>query len=192
MDVLTNNKQTVKPNNPKKFLLWVAIASIVMAFAGLTSAYLVKKENSNWLEFSIPSVFWISTAVIVLSSIVMHFAVKAFKSRAINQYRILITITGILGLAFCVLQFIGYQTLEQTGISILGSGSNPSASFLGVISGFHILHVLGGIIALIAVVIKSYNSKVKTYDSTLVENTATYWHFVDILWIYLFIFLNLA
>ena len=192
MEVLTNTKQTVKPNNPKKFLLWVAIASIIMTFAGLTSAYLVKKENSNWLEFSIPSVFSISTAVIVLSSIVMHFAVKAFKSRAINRYRMLITVTGILGLAFCVLQFVGYQTLEQTGISILGTGSNPSASFLGVISGFHILHVLGGIIALIIVVIKSYTSKLKAYDSTLVENTATYWHFVDILWIYLFIFLNLA
>lgn len=192
MEVLTNNKQTIKANNPKKFLLWVAIASIIMAFAGLTSAYLVKKENSNWLEFSIPSVFSVSTAVIVLSSVVMHFAIKAFKKRAINQYRILITLTGVLGLVFCILQFLGYQALEQTGIQIIGSGSNPSVSFLGVISGFHILHVLGGIIALIVVVIKSYNSRIKTYDSTLAENTATYWHFVDILWIYLFIFLNLA
>ncbi len=189
---LLNKEKQVKPNNPQKFLLWVAIASIVMSFAGLTSAYLVKRANSNWLEFSLPRVFWISTVVIIASSIVMHFAVKSFKSRNIKNYRLLISITGILGLIFCVLQFMGYSDMAERNIHIFGTGSNPAASFVGVISGFHILHVLGGIIALAIVVAKSFNSKVKTYSTTLTENVATYWHFVDILWVYLFIFFNIA
>lgn len=190
--ILSNKEKQIKPNNPQKFLLWIAIASIVMSFAGLTSAYLVKRANSNWLEFSLPKVFWVSTVVIVLSSMVMHFAVSSFKKRDIPKYRLLISVTGVLGLLFCILQFMGYSDMAERGIHIFGTGSNPSASFIGVISGFHILHVLGGIIALIVVIVKSFSSKVKTYSTTLAENVATYWHFVDILWIYLFIFFNIA
>lgn len=192
MQALTNRSEKVRPNNPQRFLLWIGIASIVMTFAGLTSAYLVKRANANWLEFSLPKVFWISTLVIVLSSGVMHFAVKAYKERSIKKYRILITFTGILGLLFCVLQFAGFNMLKGKGIRIVGTGSNPAASFIGVIAGLHILHVLGGIVALAVVIAKSYNTKMKSYSSVLVENTATYWHFVDVLWIYLFAFLSIA
>lgn len=192
MEILTQKEKQLRPNNPQKFLLWIGIASIVMTFAGLTSAYLVKKANSNWLEFSLPSMFWYSTGVILLSSLFMHFAVNAYKVRAINKYRVLITVTAILGLVFCLFQFLGYKELTAQGIQLLGNGSNPAASFIAVISGLHILHVLGGIVALVVVVLKSYSSKVKSYSNTLVENTATYWHFVDILWIYLFIFFTIA
>lgn len=182
----------IKPNNPQRFLLWIAIASIVMAFAGLTSAYLVKEANSNWLEFSLPSMFQISTGVIVLSSITMYWAVVNYKNRHIKKYRNIISLTGILGLLFCILQFLGFKELMDSGIHMFGTGSNPAASFVGVISLLHIMHVLGGIISLLVVIIKSYSSKIKIYDSVLVSNVATYWHFVDILWIYLFIFLNVA
>ncbi|HCT22732.1 MAG TPA: cytochrome oxidase subunit III, partial [Chitinophagaceae bacterium] len=67
--------------HPHKFTLWVAMASIIMAFAGLTSAYIVKKNQSNWLEFQLPLVFWYSTAVIIISSVTMHLALKSFKAR---------------------------------------------------------------------------------------------------------------
>ncbi len=191
MKTLTHN-EPVRRTNPQKFLLWIGIASLVMAFAGLTSAYLVKRAHTNWLEFSLPKVFWVSTLVILLSSFTMHLAVKAFKNKERGRYRMLISATALLGLLFCALQIAGFHDITTRGISILGNGSNPAASFLGVICGFHILHVLGGVVALAGFAIRSYNAKVKDYNPVPVEIMGTYWHFVDVLWIYLLIFFNIV
>lgn len=174
--------------HPHKFTLWVAMGSIVMMFAGLTSAYIVRKSQANWFEFQLPVIFWYSTFVILLSSLTMYLSVKAYKARQMLQYRFLITITAVLGVLFAVLQFWGFYFLQNNGVSILWQGSNPSASFLGIITGLHVLHVLGGVIALIVIFLRAYSMKTKTYSSTALEIVSTYWHFVDILWIYLFIF----
>jgi cytochrome c oxidase subunit 3 len=186
---------TVQTNEPKrihphKFTMWVAMGSIVMAFAGLTSAYIVKKNQSSWLEFDLPVVFWYSTVVILLSSVTMHLATKAFKAREMGRYRSLMTITAALGVLFIVLQYLGFVNLEANNIALVGPKSNSAASFLFVITGLHMLHVLGGVIALLVMFIRAYSSKTKTYSSVPVEVVGTYWHFVDVLWIYLFIFYN--
>lgn len=186
---------TVQTNEPKrihphKFTMWVAMGSIVMAFAGLTSAYIVKKNQSSWLEFDLPVVFWYSTFVILISSVTMHLATKAFKAREMGRYRSLITITAALGVLFIVLQYLGFVNLEANNIALVGPKSNSAASFLFVITGLHMLHVLGGVIALLVMFIRAYSSKTKTYSSVPVEVAGTYWHFVDVLWIYLFIFYN--
>lgn len=178
--------------NPRKFLLWIGIASIVMMFAGLTSAYVVKRSFANWMEFSLPKIFWVSTAVILISSLTIHLAVKYFKARERKKYRLLITVTAVLGVIFGLLQLYGFWQLQERGIQMFGVGSNASASFLGVITGLHILHVLGGVIALLVIFFRAYGTRVKRYDATPVEMVATYWHFVDILWIYLFIFFSLT
>ncbi|PZP50877.1 MAG: cytochrome oxidase subunit III [Pseudopedobacter saltans] len=159
-----------------------------MMFAGLTSAYLVKRAQSNWLEFGLPKAFYTSTVLIIVSSITMFLAVRAFKARERKHYRLLISLTCILGLLFGLFQWFGFQDLGSRGIQIFGNGSNPAASFLGVIVGLHFLHVFGGIVALIVTALKAYKRKVKSYDATPIEVVAIYWHFVDILWIYLFIF----
>ncbi|RFM30654.1 cytochrome c oxidase subunit 3 [Deminuibacter soli] len=176
--------------HPHKFTLWVAMGSIVMMFAGLTSAYIVKRNQSNWLEFGLPAVFWYSTAVIIISSVTMHLAVKAFKAKEMARYRKLITLTAGLGLLFAGLQFIGFSALHKNGVQLFGIGSNPSASFLGIITGLHVLHVLGGVVALIVSFARAFRVRTRSYAATPVEVVATYWHFVDILWIYLFIFFN--
>lgn len=176
--------------HPHKFTLWVALGSIVMMFAGLTSAYIVRKAAANWLEFEFPSVFWVSTVVILLSSLTIHLALKSFKAREMRRYRMLITITAILGVMFGVLQYFGFSYLYNHGVKIFGTGSNPSASFLGIIVGLHALHVLGGVIALFIIFFRAYSLKTKNYNTTAIEIVSTYWHFVDILWIYLFIFLK--
>lgn len=176
--------------HPYKFTLWVGIGSIIMMFAALTSAYIVRHAQHNWLEFSMPKVFWYSTVVIITSSITLHLAVKAFRSRERNRYKTLLCITAVLGVLFAVLQFYGFHDLYSRGVSIIGKGSNPSASFLGIITGLHVVHVLGGVIALLIVFFRAYSTKIKSYDSTPVEMLSIYWHFVDILWIYLFIFFN--
>ncbi len=183
--VSSNERQRIHPH---KFALWVAMGSIVMMFAGLTSAYIVRRSQANWLEFQLPSIFWYSTFVILLSSFSMYLSVKAYKAREMQRYRLLITVTAILGLLFAALQCTGFYQLQTSGVPIIWQGSNPSASFLGIITGLHVLHVLGGVIALIVIFIKAFSTRTKTYNTVPVEVVSTYWHFVDILWLYLFIF----
>ncbi len=176
--------------HPHKFTLWVAMGSIIMMFAGLTSAYIVKKNQSSWLEFDLPVVFMYSTLVIIASSLTVHLAAKAFKAREMARYRTLITVTALLGVLFMGLQILGFIDLEARNIALTGAKSNSAASFLLVITGLHMLHVLGGVIALLVMFIRAYVSRVKNYSSLSIELVGTYWHFVDILWIYLFIFYN--
>jgi len=183
----TNEPQKIHPH---KFTLWVAIGSIVMMFAALTSAYIVKKNGGNWLEFNLPRLFWYSTFTILLSSVTIHLATKAFKAREMSRYRALITITAILGVLFIALQWLGFRDLENRDIALIGAKSNSAASFLFVITGLHMVHVLGGVIALLVIFIRAYAVKVKNYSSLPIELVGTYWHFVDALWIYLFIFYN--
>jgi len=174
-----------KKIHPHKFTLWVALGSIVMMFAGLTSAYIVKRDAPGWTTFSIPRAFWYSTGVILLSSLTVQMALKAFKEREMMKYRNLITLTAFLGVAFVALQWIGFKSIWNSGVTLKGSGGGQ---FLYIIAGLHALHVLGGIIALIVLFIKAFASKVRRYNSIPIELMSTYWHFVDLLWIYLFIF----
>lgn len=175
-----------KKIHPHKFTLWVAIASISMMFAGVTSAYIVKKDQANWLSFDLPVVFWYSTAVILLSSVTIMLAQRKFKNREMASYRGLVTATVVLGLLFVTLQVIGFVTLAKAGLTLQ---KNVSVSFLYVIVGLHMVHVIGGVIALMVMFAKAFSKSVRSYNSVPVEVMATYWHFVDFLWIYLLIFL---
>lgn len=183
---ISNERKRIHPH---KFLMWVGIGSIIMMFAGLTSAYIVRRNQANWLQFKLPEIFWVSTVIILISSLTIYLAGKSFKAREMKRYRILITITALLGVGFAAIQWIGFQNLWGHGIDLLGQNSNPSASFLFVIVGLHAVHVLGGVIALIIIVLRAYSSRTKSYNNNVIDIVSTYWHFVDILWIYLFIFL---
>lgn len=181
----------IAPKNkihPHKFTLWVAIGSILMMFAGLTSAYLVKRNQANWTSFEIPVMFWISTVVIVLSSLTIMAATKAFKERVISKYRTLMLVTMVLGVLFIALQAIGFKQLWDSGLTLQ---KNVAYSFLYVIVGLHALHVIGGVIALITMSAKAFSNKTRVYSAVPLEVMGTYWHFVDVLWIYLLIFLVL-
>src|SRR5690242_5423008 len=97
--------------HPHKFTLWVGIGAIIMMFAALTSAYLVRHSQQNWLEFQLPKVFWYSTAVIITSSITIHLSLNAFRARERMRYRFLLGTTAFLGVLFAVLQVIGFYDL---------------------------------------------------------------------------------
>jgi cytochrome c oxidase subunit 3 len=171
--------------HPHKFTLWVAIGSIIMMFAGLTSAYIVKSGQAGWQEVKPPTIFWFSTGVIIASSITIQSALRSFKQRAMSQFRMLLLLTLVLGLLFVFLQWRGFSFLWNHGVHFEGSGAGQ---FLYVIFGLHAIHVLGGVVALLIMVAKQFFSKVRSYNSVPVEVMATYWHFVDVLWLYLFIF----
>lgn len=171
--------------HPHKFTLWVAIASIIMMFAGLTSAYVVKRSLANWVEVETPSAFWYSTVVILASSVTMQMALRAFKQRHMQQYRSLIGITLLLGTVFLILQWIGFSWMWENGVRWSGAGAGQ---FLYIIAGLHGLHILGGVIALLVIFFKAYFGRTKSYSPVPVEVMSTYWHFVDALWLYLLVF----
>jgi len=174
--------------HPHKFMMWIAIGSLCMMFAGLTSAYIVKRNQTKWQDFDLPVVFYYSTLVIILSSVSIYLALKSFKAREMGRYKVLMALTATLGVLFAVLQLEGFSYLNSHGIKLLGEGSNSAASFLFVIISLHVLHVFGGVIALLIIFVRSYSRKVKNYNSLPIEIVSTYWHFVDFLWIYLLLF----
>ena len=171
--------------HPLKFVMWGVCASIVMMFAGLSSAYIVKSAQANWLSFDVPLIFWYSTGVIILSSITIILSRKAFLDREIKKYKSWLGVTTLLGIAFICMQYMGFSQLWSRGITLT---RNVSFSFLYVIVGLHALHVLGGVVALALMLYKAFAGKTKVYGSVGVEVMAVYWHFVDLLWIYLLIF----
>ena len=176
-------KNVVEQNNrihPHKFTLWVGIASIIMMFAGLTSAYLVKREQPGWTSFEVPLVFFYSTAVILVSSLTMYFSLKFCRERSMLKYKNAISVTALLGLLFMALQYLGFRHLWLDGMVLRGSGA---AQFLYIIAGLHALHVLGGVVALLTLFVRSRNKKIRSYNNVPVEVGSTYWHFVDILWV---------
>lgn len=180
---------TIKTNNkihPYKLTLWIGIGSIVMMFAGLTSAYIVKRSQAGWVNYDLPKAFWISTLFILLSSLTIHLAGKAYHVREQAVYRRWMMITLLLGVLFTWTQIIGFRDFWNQGMTLQ---SNVAYSFLYVIVGLHALHVFGGIIALIVMSLKAFSTKKRIYSFVPVDLIQTYWHFVDILWIYLFIFL---
>lgn len=184
MDIVSTVEQ--KKMHPSKFILWVAIGSIIMMFAGLTSAYIVKSSQAGWREIVLPTVFWYSTAAILVSSLTVQMALRSFKQREMSRYRILIAVTFILGALFVALQWIGFQQLWDSGVQF--KGASGAGQFLYVIAGLHAVHVIGGVIALLVMFIKAFFGRSRNYSNTPVEVAATYWHFVDLLWIYLLVF----
>jgi len=174
-----------KKIHPHKFTLWVGLGSIIMMFAGLTSAFIVKGSQPNWATVEMPKVFYYSTFVILLSSLTVQLALKSFKERSMKQYRRLITVTAALGIVFVVLQLAGFIQLWHSGVDFKGAGAGQ---FLYIIFGLHALHVIGGVVALLVMFIKAFSSKVRNYNPVSIELASTYWHFVDLLWIYLFVF----
>jgi cytochrome c oxidase subunit 3 len=174
-----------KKIHPHKFILWVGIGSIIMMFAGLTSAYIVKREQPGWTSYTTPIAFYYSTTILLISSLTIFLAAKSFLERRMIRYRKLVLATAILGLVFMLLQWLGFRHLWETGITFHGSGAGQ---FLYIIAGLHAVHVLGGVIALFIVYIRARNTRIRSYNAVPVDVVSTYWHFVDLLWIYLFIF----
>jgi cytochrome c oxidase subunit 3 len=186
MEIVAMNQEK-KKMHPHKFTLWVAIASILMMFAGLTSAFIVKSNMVGWSRIEMPQIFWASTAVILISSLTVQMALRSFKHREMGKYRWLIAITFLLGIVFVVMQWLGFKEMwDQQHVTFAGSAGQ--GQFIYVVFGLHALHVAGGVIALLVLFTKAFFGKTKIYSAVPVEVAATYWHFVDLLWIYLLIF----
>ncbi|MBX2893014.1 MAG: heme-copper oxidase subunit III [Saprospiraceae bacterium] len=175
---------------PQKLALWVGIASIVMMFGAITSAYVVRRAAGNWFEFKLPDIFFLNTVVILLSSLTLHISYTAFKKGKEQLYKGLLVATFVLGILFVVLQYQGWVAMTVIGATFT---INPSSSFVYVISGLHAAHVLGGIAALIVAMIYAFVLPYKPTERRRLrfELVVNYWHFVDVLWLYLIVFFML-
>ncbi|WP_031426368.1 heme-copper oxidase subunit III [Flavimarina sp. Hel_I_48] len=186
----TSQPEGEKMIRAKKMMLWFGIVGLAMMFAGLTSAYIVSKERRDWLtDFELPQAFYISTAVIVLSSLTMFLAKRAIKGNAVGRAKIFLAATLLLGIVFVYMQFVGFDEIIANGYFFTGSESNITTSFIYAFVIAHITHVVAGIIVLMVMFVNTMRSKYSPDDMLGISLGSTFWHFVDVLWVYLFLFL---
>ena len=172
--------------HPKKFALWLFIVTVVMIFAAFTSAHIVRQADGNWLIYETPPMLWVTSGIIVLSSVSMQWAYRAAKRDHLKQVKVAMSLTVVLGLAFLAGQLMAWDQLVDAGVYFVG---NPAGSFMYVFTGVHGLHLVGGIVFLLFVLISSLKNKVHARRLLNMEMCTTYWHFLGGLWIYLFVFL---
>lgn len=176
--------------HPLKFSLWLIIISILMMFGAFTSAYIVRREEGNWLEFDLPGMFLMNTVIIVLSSVAMQWAYVAAKKNNLNMVKLMVALTMVLGIAFLYGQLNAWGDLVANNVYFGGSDSNPAGSFLYVLTGVHGFHLVTGLVFLLMVLISSLKYKVHSKNMLRIQLCTTYWHFLGALWLYLYFFLQ--
>ena len=186
---LTDGPNEAKIIRAKKNILWFGIISLTMSFAGLTSAYVVSKERPDWIAFDIPQAFYISLVLILISSLTIHLAKKAVQKGRDSQGMILLIVTFLLGIAFVSFQFVGFSEIIRSGYNFTGPTSTITTSFIYLVVLLHVAHVIGGLVSLLVVIYNHYKQKYRNGKTLGIELAATFWHFVDVVWIYLFLFL---
>lgn len=187
---LTQGTFEEKQDRSKKMMLWFAMISMFMMFAGLTSAYIVSQERPDWLkDFQMPMAFFLSTIVIVASSVTFHLAKNTIQKGLHQTTTLYLLVTLGLGIAFVILQFIGFSQIIESGYHFTGKGSSVTTSFLYIVTVTHLLHVAAGILVLLVVIYNHFKQKYKQGQTLGLELGAMFWHFLDFLWVFLFLFL---
>ena len=174
--------------HPKKFALWLFLVTIVMIFAALTSAYIVRQSEGNWLEYDLPTIFWYTSGIVVVSSVFLQYAYSSAKKDNMAGLRAGLGLAVLFGIAFLVGQWYSWVALVDENVFFVG---NPSGSFLYVFTGLHAVHLISGVIFLIIVLISTFRYKVHSKSMDTLEMATTFWHFLAALWLYLFMFLLL-
>lgn len=172
--------------NKFKFITWLFIITIVMLFASQTSAYLVRRAEGNWIEFAVPTIFYWSTGVLLISSVMMFLAQRFARNDDFSKLRLAISMAFAFGIAFLCMQYFGWQELQSEGVYLKG---NPSGSFLYVLTGLHAFHLITGLVVLLFALNAAFKMKIHSKSLVQIEVCSTYWHFLDLLWVYLFVFL---
>lgn len=167
--------------DPKKFAFWIFLGTVVMLFMSLTSAYLVKRSDGEWLLFRLPPVLYLTTFVIAASSLVLQLGYRYSERK--NVFRMSLLVTMALGIVFLAGQFYAWKDLVQHNVYLVG---NAAGSFVYVITGLHGLHIISAVIVLAFMLFSHRNSNPKEIRSFKLG--LVYWHFLGILWIYLLIF----
>jgi cytochrome c oxidase subunit 3 len=173
-----------------KLILLFAMASMIMMFAGITSAFVVSKSRADWLkDFQLPTAFYWSTLVIIGCSVTFHLAKLAIKKDQNSKTSMYLFLTLLLGCSFVGLQFLGFSQIISEGYYFTGQASSITTTFLYIVTLVHLLHLAGGIISLLIIIYNHFKQKYNSTQTIGIELGAMYWHFLDVLWVYLFLFL---
>lgn len=189
IDSKTNNYKEELKQKTAKPMLWIGLVSIVMFFAGLTSAVIVSKGTAQWESVSIPNTFLLSTIFIILSSLTFFLGEKMIKNNDLKKSKFMVASTMLFGILFSITQYIAWKELYSNGVVWAGSESSAAGSYFYTLTALHLLHLLGGLISLTVVLFKSVKERYNSEKMLGVELSSTYWHFLTILWIYLYLFL---
>jgi cytochrome c oxidase subunit 3 len=183
-EYIVAKKKSAKP------MLWISMISMVMFFAGLTSAYVISMKRNDWVSFDLPQSFYVSTILIVASSITLFLSQRFLKQNKRQLSLILLVVTLLLGIGFVWQQYVGFNQLKSIGLFFTGPESTVSTSFIIGITFMHVLHLFAGLVVLLVVIYNHFKYKYKQDDMLGFELGAIFWHFVDLLWIYLFFFFS--
>ena len=187
---LTEGTLEQKKGRARKMMLYFGIASLIMSFAGWTSAFIVSSSRPDWLQgFEMPKPFWISIIVMLVSSITFLIAKRALKQENKSLTTVMLSITFALGVFFIYNQFLGFNQIIALGYNFTGPTSNITVTYIYLIAVVHIVHVVVGLIPVLVVLINHLRDKYSKDNLVGFELAETFWHFVDLLWIYLFFFL---
>jgi cytochrome c oxidase subunit 3 len=187
---MTINEHKERTSRSYKLILLFAMVSMFMMFAGLTSAFVVSKSRADWLkDFQLPTAFYLSTVVILSCSVTFHLAKKAIQKDNRNATTSFLLATLALGILFVILQFVGFRQIVDNGYFFTGSASSITSTFLYVVTIVHLAHLAGGLISLLIIIYNHFKQKYNSTQTLGIELGAMYWHFLDFLWVYLFLFL---
>lgn len=187
---LTIKEEKQKQARSYKLILLFGMLSMFMMFAGLTSAYLVSASRKDWVhDMILPPAFTISTILIIFSSITIHLAKLAIKKDDRQKTTMFLSATLVLGLSFVFFQFKGFSEIIAMGYYFTGSESTVTTSFLYMLTLLHLAHLFAGVISLLIIIYNHYKQKYSASQATGIELGAMFWHFLDFLWVYLFVFL---
>ena len=190
---LTQGTERQKNERAKKMMLWFGIVSLLMGFAGWTSAYIISSKREDWIkDFNLPSLFYVSTAIILFSSITYFLAKNCIKKDKTKQGTLLLLLTLILGVFFIVFQFNGFSQMVAAGYYFTGPTSSIKMSYIFLIAMVHIVHVVVGLISLLVVLNNQIKGKYTTEDYLGVSLGETFWHFLGLLWVYLILFMSIV
>ena len=188
--IMTTEEQKSRTARSYKLILLFAMVSMTMMFAGLTSAFVVSKSRTDWLkDFQLPPAFYYSTLAIIACSVTFHLAKIAIKKNNQRKTTTFLLTTLVLGILFVILQFVGFGQIVENGYYFTGSGSSITTTFLYVVTVVHLIHLAGGVISLLIIIYNHFKQKYNSSQTLGIELGAMYWHFLDLLWVYLFLFL---
>ncbi|MFD0796471.1 heme-copper oxidase subunit III [Maribacter chungangensis] len=188
---LTQGTSKEKKDRAQQMMLWFGIVSLLMGFAGWTSAYIVSSAREDWAsDLSLPDAFYISTVILVLSSVTYILAKTAVKKDNQKGATVWLLVTLGLGISFITLQFVGFSEMVAQGYYFTGPTSSIKMSYMFLIAMVHIVHVVAGIISLLIVLYKQMKGRYSSQEYLGISLGATFWHFLDLLWVYLVLFMT--
>lgn len=181
-------KNREKREKTFKQMLYFALVSLTMSFAGLTSAYIISSGRKDWVTFNLPTIFYISTLVIILSSISFYFAKKSMQKENKKRTSILLFTSLVLGILFVYCQYSGYLDLTEAGLYFTGKDSNVASSLFDIVAFAHAVHVLIGLVVILVLLFNNYREKYTAIDYLGIKLGEIFWHFLGGLWVFLFLF----